>query len=81
LKSRFNREDVAGLHVEDGGLLVSDVMTPAAYTIPTSLPLRQIAETMIAGRVHRLLVTSNHRLVGIVTPLDILSVLVRENVL
>jgi CBS domain-containing protein len=77
----LNREDLAGLHLEEQGLLVRDIMTPAVYTIPESLPLRQIAETMIAGRLHRLLVTRNHHLIGIVTPFDILNLLVRQEVL
>jgi CBS domain-containing protein len=80
-KDRLNREDLAGLHLEEQGLLVRDIMTPAVYTIPESLPLRQIAETMIAGRLHRLLVTRNHHLIGIVTPFDILNLLVRQEVL
>jgi CBS domain-containing protein len=79
--SRFDRGDMSGMHLEDRGLLVRDVMTPAAYTIPATLPLRQAAETMIAGRLHRLLVTDNHRVAGIVTPLDILSALLREDLL
>jgi CBS domain-containing protein len=77
-KKQFNREDLSGLHLEDSGLLVRDIMTPTAYTIPETLPVPQIAKTMIGGRVHRLLVTRGQRLIGIVTPFDMLKLLLQD---
>ena len=75
---RLNREDLSGLHLEESGLLVRDIMTAAAYTIPEALPVSQVAKTMIAGRLHRLLVTRDHHVVGIVTPFDLLNLLVEH---
>ena len=77
-KKHFNREDLSGLHLEESGLLVRDIMTRAAYTIPEALAVSEIAKTMVAGRLHRLLVTRDHHLVGIVTPFDLLNLLVEE---
>lgn len=65
-----------GLHVEDTGQRVRDIMTPTVYTVPDDTPVSQLAATMIAGRVHRLLVTRDNRIVGIVTALDLLKLLV-----
>ena len=45
-KKRFNREDLSGLHLEESGLLVRDIMTRAAYTIPEALAVSEIAKTM-----------------------------------
>jgi predicted transcriptional regulator len=61
--------------VTRGGRLVRDIMTPTFFTLPDSTPLSEVARTMVAGRIHRLLVTSKGRIVGIVTTLDLLEAL------
>lgn len=68
----YDPEDLRALAIEDGGRLVSEIMTPTFFTIPDSTPLPKIARTMVAGRIHRLLVTRKSRVVGIVTTLDLL---------
>src|SRR5512140_2384923 len=71
-EKRFNPEDLTGLAIEDGGRLVSEIMTPTCFTLPDTTPLPKIAQTMVAGCIHRLLVTRQGRVVGIVTTLDLL---------
>jgi CBS domain-containing protein len=68
-------DELRGLHVESGGGLVRDIMTPTAYTISPDTPVSRLAQTMIAGRIHRLLVVRDHGVVGIVTSLDLLKLL------
>ena len=65
-------EDLLGLQIEDGDRVVSDIMTPTFFTIPAETAIPKIARTMVAGRIHRLLVTRKERVVGIVTTLDVL---------
>jgi len=72
---RMNPDDLRGLSIRDAGLLVRDIMTPAVYAIPGSTPIERVAKTMIAGRIHRLLVTEKGRVAGIVTTLDLLRLL------
>ena len=67
-----------GLHVEAEGVPVSEIMTPALYSVPEETPVSKIAETMIDGHVHRLLVTRNKQVVGIITTSDLLGLLVEE---
>lgn len=74
-KGKVNREDIRGLRLQQTDLLVGDIMTPAAYTVPEDTPVSRLAQTMIAGRIHRLLVTHGHEMVGIVTSLDLLKLL------
>lgn len=57
--------------------LVRNIMTPTVYTVPADTPVRKIARAMIAGRVHRLVVTQGDDVVGIVTSLDLLKLLSR----
>lgn len=68
----YNPEDLKGLAIEDPGRLVSEIMTPTFFTIPDTTSLPKIARTMVAGRIHRLLVTRESHVVGIVTTLDLL---------
>lgn len=73
-EDRLEAEELEQLQIEDGGLLVKDVMTPTVYTVPEQTPVREMAKTMIAGRVHRLFVTnSDDKLVGVVSTLDLLQ--------
>ncbi len=68
-------EEVQRLRLEQADLLVRDIMTPTAYTVPEDTPVGTVAQTMVAGRIHRLLVTRGHKLIGIVTSLDLLKLL------
>ncbi|MEA2564447.1 MAG: hypothetical protein QOH06_5951 [Acidobacteriota bacterium] len=57
---------------------VRDIMTPAIYSVDAETPIPEVAETLINSHIHRLLVTSGERVVGIVTSSDLLGLLVRE---
>ena len=69
---RFAHEELRGLRLEDEDLLVRDIMTPTFFTVPDTTTVPVLARTMVAGRIHRLLVTRKGRVVGIVTTLDLL---------
>jgi CBS domain-containing protein len=79
-EDKANPDEIRGLHVESEGLFVRDIMTPSAYTVPHDTPVSRLAQTMIAGRIHRLLVTREARVVGIVTSLDLLKLLTSDRV-
>jgi CBS domain-containing protein len=57
---------------EDAGELVRDIMTPVIFSVSENAGFVEMADTMVGGRVHRLLVTNGDRVVGIVTTLDLL---------
>jgi CBS domain-containing protein len=75
-EDRMNPEDIRPLHVASDDVLVRDIMTPTLYTIAEDTPVPKIAQTMVAGRIHRLIVTRASRMVGIVTSLDLVQLLV-----
>ncbi len=59
---------------------VADVMTPLAFTLPESAPLSQAAALMIEEGVHRLpIVSSEGRVVGVLTSFDVMRWLARES--
>ncbi len=68
-------EEFPGLAVEaDSGAIVADIMTPIMFTVEEDTPIHLVADTMMRGRIHRLVVTRNKRVVGILTAFDLLRV-------
>ncbi len=54
---------------------VQDAMTPAIVSVPPSALLPEIAKTFRADRVHRVLVTENDKLLGIISTFDLVRLL------
>lgn len=77
-EDKLNPDELRQLHVEDEGLLVSDIMTPIVYTVASDAAIPELARTMIEAHVHRLLVTEDEDLVGIVSTMDLLRLLAEE---
>lgn len=50
---------------------VADIMTPATFTVRPDANVRELADFLARGRIHRALVVENDRLVGIVTAFDV----------
>lgn len=58
---------------------VRDIMTPATFTVNPDHTVRELAEFLLRGRIHRALVMEGDTLKGIVTSFDVLrAVLERE---
>jgi CBS domain-containing protein len=74
-------DEIQRLHLHAAsGLTVRDIMTPTAYTVPHDTPVKEIARTMVTGQIHRLLVTREGHVVGIVTSLDLVKLLYADDV-
>lgn len=56
----------------DSQAMVSDIMTPVAFEVSANTSLLQVAEAMVRGKIHRVLVTEDEKLLGIITALDLL---------
>ena len=72
-------EELRGFHVEDGDMTVREIMTPAVYSVAEDTPVAELAETMIDGHIHRLLVTRDGKVVGIVSASDLLGLLIEKD--
>lgn len=70
--------DLEELDLEDEELVVADIMTPELFTIPAEATVSEVAARMLKGHIHRLLVTRDDRVVGILSTSDLLGVLVQE---
>ncbi len=74
-ENKLDPDEMVRMHVEENeSLPVREIMTPTIYTVPEDTSLSEIAKAMVAGRIHRLLVTRGSRLVGIITTLDMLKI-------
>ena len=51
---------------------VADIMTPAAFSLRPTDTLPELLRFFLRGRIHRALVVEGDRLLGIVTPFDVL---------
>lgn len=71
-------EEIEELPADATELTVADIMTPDVFTVGEETPVSEIAEAMISSHVHRLLVTREDRVVGIISTSDLLGLLVEE---
>mgnify|MGYP000751098131 CR=1 FL=1 len=56
-------------------LTVSDIMTPVTFSFPASATVRELADFLVRGKIHRAIVVEDGRLQGIITSMDILRAL------
>ena len=49
-------------------------MTPMLFDVPETATVQEVADMMVRGGIHRVLVTVEKKLVGIVSALDVLKV-------
>jgi CBS domain-containing protein len=77
-EDRFNPEDVAGLRIAESDLTVGEIMTPQVFAVEDEMPISKVAEKMIHGHLHRLLVTRDRKVVGIISTSDLLGLLVED---
>ena len=75
-EDKLDEEEVRHFQIEeDDGLSVREIMTPLIFKVAENASIAEMADTMIGGRIHRLIVTQEDRVVGIVTTLDMLKVI------
>lgn len=73
-EDRFTPEDWAAFRVTaKPQTRVRDIMTSMIFKVDENTSLKEVADTMIDGRVHRLFVTRGGQVIGIVTTMDMLK--------
>ena len=55
---------------------VGEIMTPSILAVDEEMPIGKVAAKMIDARIHRLLVTRDRKIVGILSTTDLLGLLV-----
>lgn len=76
LEMRIAGEETTTFHLEqESQTQVRDIMTPMVFAVTEGASIQEAADMMVKGHIHRLFVTRNNRIAGIVTALDMLNVL------
>jgi len=76
LEKRFAREELAAFQIEEATTTtVRDIMTPMIFDVSESTTIQQAADIMVKGHIHRVFVTDNNKIIGVVSALDMLKVL------
>lgn len=78
LQEAYSEEEIRDLHIENGDLTVGDIMTPSVYTVEEDASVSEVASMMLNAHLHRVLVTRDEELVGIISSSDLLGLLVDE---
>jgi len=72
----YSNEEIESFHVDTESLIsVRDIMTPRTFNVSEDTTIRDVADTMIRGNIHRVLVTRDDTLVGIITTMDMLRII------
>lgn len=71
-EDHFNPEDLKHLRVVDTEITASDLMSRTIHSVSGSTPVAECARRMLEHHVHRLLVTEDGQLRGILTSFDVL---------
>ncbi len=71
-------EDLGQRYVEEHGVPIRDVMSPVVHAVGEATAVAEVARVMLSGHLHRVLVTRGADAVGIITTMDLLKVLARQ---
>jgi len=73
---QYSQAEVESLRIDAESLItVREIMTPMTFNVSEDTIIQQVADAMIRGRIHRVFVTRNEMLSGIITTMDIMSVI------
>jgi CBS domain-containing protein len=76
LERRMGREELREMHIQyESPVQVRDIMTPMIFSVSEDTGVQEVADTMLKGRIHRVFVTRDGKLSGIITALDMLQVI------
>ena len=76
LEDHLAQEEVSTFRFDGGSeVTVRDIMTPMIFQVEEDMPVQEVADKMIRGRIHRVFVTHEDKVIGIITALGLLDVL------
>lgn len=76
LEHKFAKEEsLAFQYDEDDIVSVNDIMTPMIFELDEDASVQKAAEIMLKGRIHRIFITHEKKIVGVVSAMDMLKVI------
>jgi CBS domain-containing protein len=75
LEVQFAKEEISSFQIkEEPKITVYDIMTPTIFQVTENTPIQDVADTMIKGHIHRVFVTREEKLLGVISTLDLLKI-------
>ena len=75
LERQLGTEGMKGMRVDfEPEMTVGDIMTPVVFEVAEDDTVQQVASAMLNGHIHRVCVTRDGELVGVVSAFDMLRV-------
>lgn len=76
LEMQVTQEEATSFQVEqESSATVRDIMTPMIFEVDEGASIEEVADTMVKGHIHRLFVTHNKKISGVITALDMVEFL------
>ena len=76
LEMQVTQEEATNFQLEqESSATVRDIMTPMIFEVDQNASIEEVADTMVKGHIHRLFVTHNKQISGVVTALDMVEFL------
>ncbi len=76
LEPQYSPQELKTFHIEnETETRVRDIMTHVIFEVNEDTSIKQVADAMIRGRIHRVFVTKEKKLVGIISALDMLGII------
>ncbi len=76
LENQYSEDELATLRVDgDTTVTVGDIMSRDIYSVEPETPVQKVADLMVGGQIHRVLVSSGGHVKGVVSTLDLLKVI------
>ena len=76
LENHYALGEIASFHLgSEPSVTVKDIMTPMIHKVAENTQVQNVADVMIRNQIHRVFVTSEERIVGIVSAVDLLKII------
>ena len=76
LENQYAQAEIASFHLGNEPLItVGDIMTPMIYKVSEDTKVQKVADVMIRNQIHRVFVTREEKIVGIVSAVDLLKII------
>jgi CBS domain-containing protein len=77
-EEEYSPDELRKLQVRKASATVRDLMTPAVFTVSEEDSIDDVAQTLVQAHIHRVLVTRDSVLMGIISSLDLLRAYLGE---
>ena len=76
LEDRYTKEDIASLQIKSEPVFTThDIMTPTIFKVNEDTTVQEVADTLIRNRIHRVFVTREEKVVGVISTVDMLKII------